>query len=317
MKVASYYGQVGLHIDRAGLRSAQAYFRSVERIVNNFQKRVSKNQHISIRFRIDRAIAQRDIQRAMNSVSKGVSIPIRGFSIKGSSIKRAVENSMPKEGRGSVAIGVRLSRGSLSTMRDQVRGALEGTVIRPRINPVIRAGASRSVASGGSGGGSRASGQTSLDPRNTRRMSPWHNPMMVGGGLGAFMRYGMFSLPLVGGVVGLNAYSNAAREFRAQETGLSFAAGLSTEASKQDVGFHRNYLHQVGERTGMKESLLSRDYHQMLAGSAGTKMEPHLQEGFLGLTQYSSILGLTDDSMRLVMRGGHAPYRSNPVLKTP
>lgn len=53
----------------------------------------------------------------------------------------------------------------------------------------------------------------------------------------------------------------------------------------------------------MKESLLSRDYHQMLAGSSGTAMEPHLQEGFLGLTQYASILGLTDDSMRLVMRG--------------
>lgn len=41
----------------------------------------------------------------------------------------------------------------------------------------------------------------------------------------------------------------------------------------------------------------------MLAGSAGTEMEPHLEEGFLGLTQYASILGLSDDNMRLVMRG--------------
>lgn len=138
MKVASYYGQVGIQIDRASLRSAQAYFRSVERIIINFQRRVSKNQYVSVRFRIDRSQAQNDIQRAINSISKGISVPIKAFSVKGSSLKRAVENSIPENGRGSVAIGVRISRGSLTTMRDQIRSALEGSVIRPRISPSMR-----------------------------------------------------------------------------------------------------------------------------------------------------------------------------------
>lgn len=301
MMVSSYFANVGVKVDRSGLRSATAYFKSIERTLNNFKRRTSKIEAINLRFKIDRTMAATQIQRAMNSLSKSVIVPIRRFEIKGDAVRRAINKSTTtgSQNRGGIAVGMRVSTASLSQMRNQVRQAMEGTVIRPRLQATMRTTGRQAVAQQTAPRGS--GGATAASPRAAPR-NPMHNPMMVGGGIGAFMRYGMFSLPLVGGVMGLNAMSETAREFRAQETGLGFAASMVKDPSK-DVTYYKKYLQSVGDQTGIRESLLSRDFHQMLAGSAGTPMEEHLEEGFMGLTQYAAILGLSDENMRLVMRG--------------
>lgn len=302
--VSSYFSRVGIQLDRGALRSTQAYFRNIERIMTNFQRRATRMQSVNLRFRVDRTQVNRQLQTTMNRLSKNIVVPITRFQVNQKGLKRAFNKALPANFNqaGSVRIGLRIARSSLTHMRDQVRQALEGTTIRPRIAPRTMRGTTGVIGRGGGSSSRAGDGGTHLDPRNTRRQSPWHNPMMIGGGAGAFMRYGFYSLPFVGGVLGLNAMSNTLREYRAQETGLSFASSLSSDPSK-DVSYFREYLEEVGSRTGIRESLLSRDFHQMLAGSAGTDMEPHLEEGFLGLTQYASILGLSEDSMRLVMRG--------------
>ncbi len=301
--VSQYFAEVGVGLDMKSLRSTQAYFKQIERTMLNFKRRVERQQTISFKAVVDRTSMMRSLQVSANRIAKTVVIPLTRFQVKPTSIARAINTAISSTHFSrQVSFGARLSGQSLSAMRAQIRSALEGTIIRPRINPIVTRGSARGVTSSGASSGRVANGGKFLDPRNTSRMSPWHNPMMVGGGMGAFLRYGAFSLPLVGGVMGLNAMSNTIREYRAQETGLSFAAGMTADPNK-DVGYYKGYLHDVGERTGIRESLLSRDFHQMLAGSAGTEMEPHLEEGFMGLTQYASILGLNEENMRLVMRG--------------
>lgn len=237
------------------------------------------------------------LQRASNRVSKTLVVPITRFKVNEDGLRRAINRSMMERAtrssassRLTVSFNARISANSIAAMRNQVRNALEGITIRPRIDP--RVPSSIDVGTRSSGGGrSRSSG----------------NPMLLGGAAGAFMRFGVYSLPFIGGAMGLNALSNTLREFRAQETGLEFAASMASDPNK-DVKYFRGYLDHVGDVTGIKESLLSRDFHQMLAGSAGTSMEEHLEEGFLGLTQYAAILGLSDENMRLVMRGGFTPH---------
>lgn len=355
--IAQYYAEVGVGLDRGSLRSVQAYLKNIERYFTNFQRRIQRNQALSLRVRVDTNSLQRNLQTSANRAARSVVVPITRFNVNQAGMTRAFSRAalnlnQSVSGIGSrvdtaamlqslqtginrisktlvvpisrfkineaglakafnasfkkpaftnrMQIGVRISPASLSGMRTQVRQALEGLTIRPRISPRYQQG------SGGSGGRVRGGGDGGdwvqrSDPRS-RRQSPYHNPMMLGGAIGAGVRYGAFALPLIGGVMGLNALSNTLHEYRAQETGLEFAAGMVSDPNK-DVDYYRKYLRYVGDTTGQRESNLSRDFHQMLAGSAGTEMEPHLEEGFLGLTQYASILGLSDDNMKLVMRG--------------
>lgn len=246
------------------------------------------------------------LQRASNRVSKTLVVPITRFKVNEDGLRRAINRSMmagatrnSASNRLAVSFNARISANSIAAMRNQVRNALEGITIRPRINPRVPSSVDVGTRNSGAGSRSRSSG----------------NPMLLGGAAGAFMRFGVYSLPFIGGAMGLNTLSNTLREFRAQETGLEFAASMATDPSK-DVKYFREYLDQVGDVTGIKESLLSRDFHQMLAGSAGTPMEEHLEEGFLGLTQYAAILGLSDENMRLVMRGSDAPCSGDITLKT-
>ena len=354
--IAQYYAEVGVGLDRGSLRSVQAYLKNIERYFINFQRRVQRNQSLSLslRVKVDTNSLQRNLQTSANRVAKSVIVPITRFSINQDGMSRAfnraalnisqslgsmstkvdraamlqaLQNGLNRVSKSLVLtisrfkineaglartfnasfkkpafsnrmqISVRLSQASLSGMRAQIRQALEGMTIRPTIRPRYQQGSGGGrIVGGGSDDWVRRS-----DPRS-RRMSPYHNPMMLGGAIGAGVRYGAFALPLVGGAMGLNALSNTLHEYRAQETGLEFAAGMTSDPDK-DVSYYRKYLRYVGDVTGQRESNLSRDFHQMLAGSAGTEMEPHLEEGFLGLTQYASILGLSDENMRLVMRG--------------
>src|SRR5690606_19294118 len=91
----------------------------------------------------------------------------------------------------SLRINATLSQQSISNIRAQLQQGLTGLTI-----PVnARAG--------------RVSAPSATSSRTGSRSNPFHNPMMVGGGLGSFVRYGMYSLPFIFGAIDLYAIDNS------------------------------------------------------------------------------------------------------------
>src|SRR5690606_35337473 len=121
----------------------------------------------------------------------------------------AINNALNKEGKSSrIRIGALLSQSSLTDMRQQIRQAINQLVVNPTINPRIsqaRVREARRIVSGEARGGVYS--RDRLKTRDPRSMNPWYNPMSIAGATGAFLRYGMFSLPFVAGAFGLNSSS--------------------------------------------------------------------------------------------------------------
>lgn len=296
--VSQYFAEVGVGLDMKSLRSTQAYFKRIERTMLNFKRRVEKQQSVTFRAGVDRASMLKSLQVSANRLAKSVIIPLNRFHVNQNALVRAFNKAVStSKFTREFSIGLRVSSQSLAAMRQQIRSALEGTIIRPRINPKIVGG--RGVTSVGS---QRVSdGNRYLDPRNTKRMSPWHNPMMIGGGAGAFLRYGMFSLPFVAGAIGLNSLNTFASTQQAQKTSLDMVSDMSTTGRTGDD--NRAFLRDLAQRIGKTSMGMTPIYTQMLAASTGTELESKMPEMFSGLMQYASVMGLGEESIKRAMTG--------------
>lgn len=313
--ISKYYAEVGVGLDHKSLRSVQAYFKNIERTMNNFRKRMERTQSLSIRAKVDNAALLKSLRTATTKISKSVVVPLTRFNINEKGLARALNKAMSSaKFSKDVRFGAMLSRTSLTNMRTQIRQALEGTIIRPRINPTI-AGGNRFVG-GSRGSGGYTDGIRSSDPRNTRRMSPWHNPMMIGGGAGAFLRYGAFSLPFIGGVLGLNALNTFASEQAAQRTSLNMVSDMSTVGRTSDE--NRAFLKELAQTTGKSSMSMTPIYTQMLAASTGTELEQKMPDMFSGIMQYASVMGLGEESIKRAMTGfERVPHNRNVVMIIP
>lgn len=295
--VSQYYAEVGVGLNHRSLRSVQAYFKTIERTMLNFKRRVEKNQGLDIKAKVDTASLLKSLTKSTGRIAKAVVVPLSRFTVNESGLARALNRALSsaKVGR-EVKFGATLSARSLSAMRTQVRQALEGTIIRPRINPTILGGRRRVDSGGGGSDWIKRS-----DPRNTSRMNPWHNPMMLGGGAGAFLRYGAFSLPFIGGAIGLNAINAFASEQAAQKTSLDMVSAMSTTGKTGDD--NRAFLKSLAQQTGKTSMGMTPIYTQMLAASTGTELEAKMPDMFSGIMQYASVMGLGEESIKRAMTG--------------
>jgi len=257
--ISSYYANVGVRIDKSSLSQVSRYLRSVENQVRRFQANITKNSQINLK---------------LNLNNKALLGNIRSLFNKSSS---------------TFKINATLSPQSLNHMRAQIRSAISGITVSPRIRPNVVAPRSQPGSSGG-----RQTGP-SRNP-TSRPTSPFHNPMMVGGGVGAFMRYGAFSLPFVAGSFGLNALSNRAAVLQNQDMMMDVSIGALGSAGESER--YKKFLNDLGDRLGRTTESMTPFFSQMLSGAKGTELEPHLQEGFASLMEFGSVMGLGTESMK-------------------
>lgn len=264
--ISNYYAQVGVGIDRGSLAQVSRYLQSIERQFRGFQTRISRSTTISLTPTInDRGL--RDRLRRLWTRQNGL------------------------------RIDVSISQNSLNAMRSQVRQALNGLIVNPTINPRVNNPRNQGAGGGGgSGGGGQRSRADRLTTRNPSSVSPWHNPMMIGGGVGAFMRYGAFSLPFVAGTMGLNALSNRAATLQNQSLMMDVSMGALGGPGESEA--QKKFLNDLGNRLGRTTESMTPFYAQMLSGAKGTDLEPHLQEGFASLMEFGSVMGLGSESMK-------------------
>lgn len=292
--ISQYYAEVGVGIDKKSLRSTQAYLKNIERMMLNFKKRIERQQSITFRVRVDRLSMLKQLQMSANRVSNAVIIPIKRFKINEKSLISAMNRvANSTKFNKQLSFNAKISGKSLSAMRQQIRMALEGTVIRPKINPVLTRGVR---------GVTHQSNQTTGSGRSSRGgTNPYHNPMMVGGGAGSIMRYGAFALPFIGGVMGLNAMNNFASTQVSQKTALDMTSSMSTTGITGDQ--NREFLKNLAQSVGKTSMGMTPVYTQMLAASQGTSLEEKMPDMFSGIMQYASVMGLGEESIKRAMTG--------------
>jgi tape measure domain-containing protein len=130
-------------------------------------------------------------------------------------------------------------------------------------------------------------------------------PAALGAGAagGAFGRYGMLGAyggpAILGGAAlyGGGVLNRKGQELEANDLALIAAAGSEAQGAN-----YSKFLSDLGDRLGKRTATMSPFFAQMLAGSKGTALEPHLETGFTSLMEYSSVMGLDDQKVKGTIR---------------
>lgn len=137
---------------------------------------------------------------------------------------------------------------------------------------------------------------------NTRSAASYGraNYLHAGGAAGAFARYGLSSLPLVGGVFGASAMNRGNQE--------AISARLTTQAVVEAQGLTGqgpaafDWLRNQGNRIGFSYMDQAQDYNNFLSNSLGAGLSlGGSQDIYLGFAEYSKAMGVTPARQKLVM----------------
>ena len=122
----------------------------------------------------------------------------------------------------------------------------------------------------------------------------------AGGAFGAFARYGIASIPFVGGAYGLSQLNKANQEVvsaRLTTKAVTEAAGLQGQGEQAF-----DWLRQQGHRIGFNYLDQAQDYNNYLSNSLGAGMDlKSAQNTYLGFAEYSKAMGTTPARQKLVM----------------
>lgn len=251
--------------------------------ISSFYAQVGINTRIQDLRKVDRYLkhVETKLKRFENLFSKNFSLGISSFFVNERSLKRTLGNALDKASKDVV---FEVSRFAVNERN--LRAAM------------LRAG--RSFAR------EAVPYQSSLHRANTtvtRNERPQLadrsglNFMYGGGTAGALARYGVGSVPFIGGAYGLMTLNRGSQELQANAMALSASAG-----NEADTKQYAEFLNNLGDRLGKKTSVMTPFFAQMLAGSKGTALEPHLMSGFESLMEYSSVMMLDDQKIKGTIR---------------
>jgi len=126
------------------------------------------------------------------------------------------------------------------------------------------------------------------------------NYLHAGGAAGAIMRYGVDSLPFIGGAMGLSALNRANQEVRSAE--------LTTQAVTEAAGLYGQgpqayeWLRSLASEVGMNYMDSAQDYNSFLSNALGAGVSlGGSQDVFQGMVEYSTAMGITPYRRKLVL----------------
>lgn len=310
--ISNYYAQLGVEIQKGSAEKVSRYLANIRRRVTTFQNQMNRQGGLRLSVSIDRNRALSNINRDLRNLTRGVNITLQNVRFDRSNLVRSLNDQL-RGTNSRVNLSARISQNSLNAMRDQVRNALQTLTVSPTINPRLSRGTFGSGALAGAAAGAVAGGrrQTSHGGNKTKRMSPignrkfnpWYNPMMLGGGLGAFIRYGAFSLPAIGGVLGLNALANRLDEIEGSRRRLAFATGSVAGGREQEA-----FLASLGSSLGFSGVEMAAPYSKYFESVKGTSLAGNEQSQFAALIDYATVAGANRETVvdmfsRIAQRG--------------
>lgn len=281
--ISSYFASVGVGVDKQGLKNVDSYLKKIENKIKGFQRRVEKTTTVNIQVKLDQQRLNKQIRRSVSVASRGLTLRLSRVEISRATLTNAINKAMVKKSpsQSLIRIDAQLSQASLVHMRRQVSSYLKGINITANISP--RGGRMPS----GRGGAGGVSNPAAYRTRDRGGLMAGANPMLTGGAIGSFMRFGPYSLPFVAGAYGLNALANKAQTLESQKLLLNVSSQDTTISAKQ-----QEYLSKLGDRLGATTESMTPFFAQLVAGSRGTAMEKSLESGFSQFMDYASVVGL-------------------------
>lgn len=207
----------------------------VQKRVQAFSRRIERMMRFNVRFTFDHDMFARTLRVAMSRLakSKGINLKLDNLiAIDSKALVERINNGLKAQAAAQqgVKLDAELSKSALNNIKQQIKNSLKDMKID------IKAGQFIGMDSAAKEAAERTRQRTHplkgvkdpypsnvrrTDPTSRRVMSPYYNPMMVGGALGAFMRFGVHALPFYAGVMGLGALTGAARERSSQKQRIS------------------------------------------------------------------------------------------------
>lgn len=288
--ISDFHARVGVDIDRGALQQIEKYLSDIRRRFQSFQREISRSTTVRVNARLNRTASRTALNRDLQVVGRGLRMQLDNIQLNRATLARNIQASLRAGSSASrVELEATISRSSIQAMRDQVARGLRDLVISPTINPrLIDRRMSSGLRGSGAEGTTRARDKTKrMSPTSGRTFNPWYNPMLIGGGLGAFIRYGAYSLPFVAGTMGASAITNRVAAMQTASNVLDFYSG-----GAELGGRHRDFLGTLGERLGFSASDISPAYGRLLAASRGTELENQIPQGFRGLMEFASVTNM-------------------------
>src|SRR5690554_81108 len=126
------------------------------------------------------------------------------------------------------------------------------------------------------------------------------NYLRAGGATGAFARYGVGSLPFIGGAYGFSTLNRSNQE--------AISARLTTQAVVQSQGLTEeqgveafDWLRRLGQDIGFNYMDSAQDYNQFLSNSLGAGLSIEgSQDIFRGVSEYQTAMGVTSYRRKLI-----------------
>ena len=265
--ISSYFARVSLRVDKGQIKQVDTYLKSIEKRLTDFQKRMAKNGKLNINFTFNTNRLQFDVQKAFNEVSRRVRFPVDNFVVNKQNLASQVSSAI---------------RQAISQANKQVR-------LTPRMAPVKQtagAGVPPNNGSGPSGGGGGP--------------FPGFDSLRAGGGAGALARYGLASLPFIGGAYGLSSLNTANQELISGQ--LTTQAVLAAKGYSTQQGVDANkWLFGLANNVGFNYMEALPDYNQFLSNSLGAGLGvEQSQDIFKGFSEYQTAMGVTPARRKLV-----------------
>ena len=148
--IAQYYANVGIKVDEKALKDVDKYLSKLE-------AKLSKGvggKGLKLNVYIDEAKFDKHLRGVMQRAGKGTPLKLANVTVDPASLAKSIRETIGKA-QFRAPIQAVLSRASLSTLRAQVAGALQGLPINVRVGNVSRSG----------GGGNRGDGSESARRR--------------------------------------------------------------------------------------------------------------------------------------------------------
>lgn len=148
--LSSYYASVGIKVDDKALKDVDRYLKRIE---DRLSKTAGK-KGLSVNLYIDESKFHKHLQGVMKRVGKSSPLKLSNVTIDPATLSKSIRDTLGKANFRAPIQAV-LSRASLTTLRAQVAGALQGLPVNVRVGNVSRSG----------GGGNRGDGSESARRR--------------------------------------------------------------------------------------------------------------------------------------------------------
>lgn len=238
----------------------------------------------SLGFRIDRKEI-RKVDNELKRIEQRIKKFGKGFS-KNLNLKFNVDSFVVDQRKLNISLGNALDKASMSVVFEISRFSvnqrnMQAALLRAgrAMSPVVQQPAKQGVT------------QQPVQQGRSQASYSRANFLHAGGSAGALARYGVGSLPFVGGVYGLAQANQIGQELQKNDIALKAVAGA-------DAAKYQEFLNNLGNRMGMTTRSLQPGFTQYLANAQGTALEPTIQRDFSSFVQYGAVMGLGPEEMK-------------------